>query len=88
MNRIKNINRYRYNLLWMVEHFTYSKKANQLRIDLGNKLSEKISSEFKGIGSDGENHSPVPVIDGTNLEEFIKNYRKKSVPVVLKNVAS
>ncbi|MEE3097606.1 MAG: cupin-like domain-containing protein, partial [Bacteroidota bacterium] len=88
MNRIKNINRYRYNLLWMVEHFTYSKKANQLRIDLGNKLSEKISSEFKGIGSDGENHSPVPEIDGTNLEEFIKNYRKKSVPVVLKNVAS
>ena len=88
MNRIKNINRYRYNLLWMVEHFTYSKKANQLRIDLGNKLSEKISSEFKGIGSDGENHSPVPVIDGTNVKEFVKNYRKKSVPVVLKNVAS
>ena len=49
MNKIKNINRYRYNLLWMVEHFTYSKKANQLRIDLGNKLSEKISSEFRGI---------------------------------------
>ena len=49
MNNIKNIDRYRYNLLWMAEHFTYSKKANQLRIDLGNKLSEKISSEFKGL---------------------------------------
>ncbi|GIR58424.1 MAG: hypothetical protein CM15mP65_10050 [Crocinitomicaceae bacterium] len=55
MNRIKNINRYRYNLLWMVEHFTYSKKANQLRIDLGNKLSEKISSEFRELVVMGKN---------------------------------
>ena len=78
MKKIKPVNRYTYNFLWMIEHFfTRNKKVNQLRIKLGNKLSEKISSGLVGIGENGENHSPVPVIDGTNIQEFIKYYRKK-----------
>ena len=32
--------------------------------------------------------NPVPVIEGINIEEFIKNYRKKSLIVVLKNACN
>jgi hypothetical protein len=52
------------------------------------KLSTSISNKLVGLGENGENHIPVPVIEGVNIEEFIKNYRKKSLPGVLKNAAS
>jgi ribosomal protein L16 Arg81 hydroxylase len=87
-DKITRFDRYRYNLLWLAEHFFYSKKANQARRKLGASLSKKIPEELGGLGDHGENHIPVPVIDGTNIEEFIENYRDKSHPVVLKNVAS
>ena len=86
--RINRYDRYRYNLLWLAEHFLHSKKANKARLKLGVAVSEKIPDELGGIGPHGENHIPVPVIDGANIEEFIENYRDKSQPVVLKNVAS
>ena len=76
-------------MLWLFEHFfSSSKNAPRLRRKLSDSLSAKIPNELEGIGENGENHMPVPEIDGLKLEEFIKNYRKKSRPVVLKNVAS
>jgi len=60
----------------------------KLREDLSASISQKIPNEIGGLGENGENHVSVPVIEGMNIEEFIKNYRKKSLPVVLKNAAS
>ena len=89
MDKITRYDRYRYSLLWLAEHFLASnKKVNQLRSKLSNNISLKIPKEHEGIGENGQNHIPVPVIDGINVKDFIKNYRKKSKPVVLKNVAS
>jgi len=76
-------------MLWLAEHFFASnKKVKKLRKKLSASLSEKIPEELGGLGEHGENHIPVPVIEGMNVEEFIKNHRKKSQPVVLKNAAS
>ena len=87
-DKITRYDRYRYTLLWLAEHFFDSKKVKQSRRKLGDSLSGKIPEELGELGEHGENHIPVPVIDGTNIKEFIKNYRNKSQPVVLKNVAS
>lgn len=87
--KIKRLDRYHYSMLWLAEHFLKSnKKVKQLRGKLSHSISDKIPKDYVGIGNNGENHNPVPVLDGNNVEEFIKYYRKKSKPVVLKNVAS
>jgi hypothetical protein len=76
-------------MLWLAEHFFASnKKVKELRKELSASLSEKIPKELGGLGENGENHIPVPVIEGMDVDEFIKNHRKKSQPVVLKNAAS
>jgi ribosomal protein L16 Arg81 hydroxylase len=88
-DKITRYDRYRYTMLWLAEHFFASnKKVKKLRKKLSASLSEKIPEELGGLGEHGENHIPVPVIEGMNVEEFIKNHRKKSQPVVLKNAAS
>ena len=89
MNKISRFDRYRYTILWLAEHFFDSiKKVKKSREKLSTSISNKISNKLAGLGENGENHIPVPVIEGMNIEEFIKNYRKKSIPVVLKNAAS
>jgi len=88
-DKITRFDRYRYSMLWLAEHFFASnKKVKQLRRELSDSLSAKIPEELGGLGENGENHIPVPVIEGLNIKDFIKNYRKRSKPVVLKNVAS
>ena len=89
MGKISRFDSYRFSALWLAEHFFGSNNnINQLRKDLSTSISKKIPKELDGLGENGENHIPVPVIEGMNIEEFIKNYRKKSLPVVLKNAAS
>lgn len=88
ITKINRYDRYRYNLLWMTEHFLFSSKIKNARKQLGVSLSDKISNEALGLGDHGENHMPVPVLEGANVDDFIKNYRDKLQPVVLKNAAS
>lgn len=89
MNKISRFDRYRYTILWLAEHFfDLNKMFKKSREKLSTSISNKISNKLEGLGENGENHIPVPVIEGVNIEEFIKNYRKKSLPVVLKNAAS
>ena len=89
MDKISRYDRYLYSMMWVAEHFFGSnKKIKKLREDLSASISQKIPNELGGLGENGEKHIPVPVIEGMNIEEFIKNYRKKSLPVVLKNAAS
>ena len=78
--KVSRIKRYRYSLLWMREHFFGSKKAAINRRKL---LSKKISNNLKM----GKHNIPVPEIEGVSVDEFIKNYRNKSQPVVLKKAA-
>jgi len=88
-DKITRFDRYRYSALWLAEHFfRSSNRIERARKNLGDSVSQKISSEFEGLGKNGENHIPVPVIEGANIHDFIKNYRNKSQPVVLKNAAS
>ena len=77
MDKISRFDRYRFSTLWLAEHFFGSNNnIKQLRKDLSTSISQKIPNELGGIGENGENHNPVPVKEGTNIEEFIKNYRK------------
>ena len=87
-HRIPRFRRYRYNILWMIEHFFYSTWANKRRMALGERIGQAIGDDDEAIGVDGGNHQPVPVIDGSNPEEFKRLFRHTSHPVVLKNVAS
>jgi hypothetical protein len=84
-DKITRYDRYRYTMLWLAEHFFDSNKKVK---KLSASLSEKIPEELGGLGEHGENHIPVLVIEEMNVEEFIKNPRGKSQPVVLKNAAS
>jgi hypothetical protein len=55
---------------------------------LGIRLGESVPNDGAGIGAEGANHHAVPVMDGSNLKDFVELFRNKSHPVVLKNVAS
>ena len=89
MNKISRFDRYRYSMLWLAEHFFDSnKKIKKSRKKLSTSISNKISDKLVGLGENGENHIPVPSIEGMHTREFINNYRKKSLPVVFKNAAS
>ena len=81
-SKISRLNRYYYSILWLTEHFFFSKRVKKKRESYSRKIAKKISGEM------GEHHIPVPVIEGMNIDEFIKNYRKISQPVVLKNAAA
>ena len=87
-HRISNVHRCQYNVLWLMEHFLRSKWARTKRIALGERLGQHLEADNEAIGEGGTNHAPVPVMDGTNLEEFVRLFRNTSHPVVLKNVAS
>ena len=47
--RINRYDRYRYNLLWLAEHFLHSKKANKARLKLGAAVSEKIPDNLISV---------------------------------------
>lgn len=87
-HRISNVHRRQYNVLWLMEHFLHSQWARKKRMALGERLGQHLEVDDKAIGEGGANHAPVPVMDGTNLEEFVRLFRNTSHPVVLKNVAS
>ena len=83
-DKITRYDRYRYTILWLAEHFFASnKKVKKLRKELSASLSEKIPDTLGGLGGNGENHIPVPVIEGMDVEEFIKNYRKKTYQKII-----
>ena len=74
MDKISRYDRYRYSILWVAEHFFGSnKKIKKLREDLSASIYQKIPNALGGLGENGEKHIPVPVIEGMNIEEFIKN---------------
>lgn len=85
---ISGIRRHQYNALWLIEHLLYSNWAHKKRMALGERLGQGIDDAAGIIGEGGANHEPVPVIDGSNPEEFIRMFRNRSHPVVLKNVAT
>ena len=71
-----------------MEHLLYSKWAHKKRMALGIRLGESVPNDGAGIGAEGANHHAVPVMDGSNIKDFVELFRNKSHPVVLKNVAS
>lgn len=87
-HRISNFQRRQYNALWLMEHLLHSKWARDKRMALGERLGQGLEYDEKSIGEGGADHEAVPVMDGTNLEEFVRLFRNTSHPVVLKNVAS
>lgn len=86
--RISKFRLRQYNALWLMEHLLYSKWAHKKRMALGIRLGESVPNDGAGIGAEGANHHAVPVMDGSNLKDFVELFRNKSHPVVLKNVAS
>ena len=85
-------------MLWLAEHFFASnKKVKELRKELSASLSEKIPKELGGLGENGENHIPVPVIEGMDVVDAIVNAPSAPngpggapapvIPIVIKNVS-
>ena len=78
---ITTFNKFNYKITWLAEHFLRFPFLGRHRKNLSDKIAINIPIVKEEL------LSPVPVMNNFDLEDFLLNYVKKGMPVVLKGAA-